>query len=68
MNNRTVVLEHDQWMICWEEMCYKLGYIPSWDEYSEYFDCISCDSTSFEGLEIVFKNKEDKVKFILRWV
>lgn len=63
----TVILNHDQWMNCWEEMHEKLGFWPSWDEYPDYFDCISCNSTDESGLEIVFKNEEDKVKFILKW-
>lgn len=68
MNNRTVVLEHDQWMDCWDEMCDALGYIPSWCDYPEYFNCVSCDSTSFEGLEIVFRNTTDAMAFKLRWI
>ena len=45
MNDRTVFLAYDQWMECWREMCDTLGYVPAWDEYPEYFDCISCDTS-----------------------
>jgi len=74
MNNRTVVLEHDRWMDCWNEMCNELGYYPSWCDYPEYFNCVSCNPTDYqihghdEGLEIVFKNVTDAMAFKLRWI
>ena len=49
MNIRTVVLNENQWMNCWETMCRYFDYIPSWDEYPRYLECEECDSTD-EGI------------------
>ena len=74
MNDRTVFLNNDQWTDCWQEMCKDLGYVPSWDEYPEYFSCISCDSTDYQihghesGLEIVFETAVEAMAFKLRWI
>lgn len=69
-----VILEPKQWIECWKEMCDTLGYVPSWDQYPEYFGCIYCDPSNHqihghdEGLRIVFDNAIDAMAFKLRWV
>lgn len=74
MNNKTVILEPDQWMECWKEMCEELGYVPSWDGYSKYFSSISCKPSYHQihghavGLKIVFDNEIDAMAFKLRWI
>jgi len=74
MNNKTVILEPDQWDDCWREMCDTLGYVPAWDQYPKYFGCISCKPSDHllhghnEGLKIVFENEIDAMAFKLRWV
>ena len=74
MNNKTVILEPDQWSECWREMCRDLGYVPAWCDYPKYFKCVSCDGTNYqlhghdEGLKIIFGNEIDAMAFKLRWV
>ena len=76
MNNRTVILEPKQWDECRREMCEDLGYIPARDQYSDYFGCISCNTSDHQicdheiGFEfvIVFEKIEDAVAFKLRWI
>ena len=74
MNNKTVILDPNQWADCWREMCNELGYVPAWCDYSKYFNCVSCDLTDSqihghdEGLEIIFENEIDAMAFKLRWI
>jgi len=67
MNDKTVILEYDQWMECWREMCKKLGCVPAWDQYSDYFGCISCNSTHYAGIKIVFEEATDAMAFKLKY-
>lgn len=69
MNDRTVILEPERWERLWAEMCDDLGYIPSWDEYPNYFGCIFCDSIDGlgwdSGFKAVFATKEEALLFKL---
>lgn len=48
-------------------MCKELGYIPAWDQYPDYFGCISCDGTHYEGIEIIFEEATDAMAFKLKY-
>ena len=73
MNNKTVILNPDQWMACWRVMCRELEHIPAWCDYPKYFKCISCSSTNYqihghsEGLKIVFAKAKDAMTFKLKY-
>ena len=62
-----VVLDYEQWMDCWRNMCNDLNYVPAWCDYPKYFKCVSCNSTNDSGLIIEFKTPEEAMAFKLEW-
>ncbi len=70
-----VVLDNDQWDICWRAMCKRIDGVPSWCDYPKYLGLgvVYANSSKYnlhghdEGIVITFDCPENAMAFKLEW-